>query len=153
MLGFLLNTYVLSINSQFPNIPITQNISMEPLVIEKCSFLNKDSEDQIKEPKHLGYYLISTLQVCFHTAFILLFILLYLSFVTLLTSSISQISIKWEEAQCYFDLISAYRLHSVPIQEVLSESSPKPRCLGGGSWGEGEEGTFCRIWVQDSLSR
>lgn len=99
----------------------------------KCS-LNKASKDQIKEPKHVGYYLISTVQICFHITFILLFILLYLSFVTLLSSTISQISIKWEEAQCYFDLITAYRLHSPPIQGVLAECNSKPWPQVSGRW-------------------
>lgn len=136
----------------FPNTPITQNTGLEPLVTEKCS-LNKDSRNQIKESKHLGYYLITTLQGFFHIAFIWLlycfFILLYLSFVTLLTSRISQISIKWEEAQCYFDLITTYRLHSPPIPGVLAESSSKPwlQANRGGGWG----GHFLQVWVQGPL--
>lgn len=57
--------YVLSVSSQFPNLPITQNESIESILVAESS-LNKNSKDQIKQPKHLRYHLTSTLQICFH---------------------------------------------------------------------------------------
>lgn len=64
--------YVLNISSQFPNLPITQNGGMESMLAAECS-LNKDSIGQIEQPKHLGYYLTSTLQICLHITLINIF--------------------------------------------------------------------------------